>query len=178
MTKTMLATLLAISTLGAATPAAAAQYVFSFSTNQALFGGAQTGSGVLTTSDVLTTSPLNMMGYAVTSISGTLNGSAINGLSGFQGSNNFYYTSGNFVDGSGIGFTTVAGTSASLYFASAVQRFQLTTVSPFSTGYVTATSSLVAAVPEAATWAMMLIGFGMTGAALRYRRRSTTTIYA
>jgi hypothetical protein len=35
-----------------------------------------------------------------------------------------------------------------------------------------------AAVPEPATWAMMLVGFGMMGAAMRYRRRSTTTVYA
>jgi hypothetical protein len=31
----------------------------------------------------------------------------------------------------------------------------------------------VAAVPEPATWAMMLVGFGMVGASARYRRRST-----
>lgn len=36
----------------------------------------------------------------------------------------------------------------------------------------------VAAVPEPATWAMMLVGFGMMGASMRYRRRSTTTVYA
>ena len=35
-----------------------------------------------------------------------------------------------------------------------------------------------AAVPEPATWAMMLVGFGMTGAAMRYRRRSAKIVYA
>lgn len=35
-----------------------------------------------------------------------------------------------------------------------------------------------AAVPEPATWAMMLLGFGMVGGAVRYRRCSTTTTYA
>jgi hypothetical protein len=39
-------------------------------------------------------------------------------------------------------------------------------------------ASTVAAVPEPATWAMMLVGFAMVGAAARYRRRSTTTVYA
>lgn len=34
------------------------------------------------------------------------------------------------------------------------------------------------AVPEPATWAMMLIGFGMMGAAIRYRRRSTAVTFA
>lgn len=36
----------------------------------------------------------------------------------------------------------------------------------------------VSAVPETATWAMMLVGFGMMGASIRYRRRSTKTSFA
>ncbi|WP_445192238.1 PEPxxWA-CTERM sorting domain-containing protein [Sphingomonas sp. Tas61C01] len=40
------------------------------------------------------------------------------------------------------------------------------------------TGTSVAAVPEPATWSMMLVGFGMMGAAVRYRRRSTKTAYA
>jgi hypothetical protein len=38
--------------------------------------------------------------------------------------------------------------------------------------------STMGAVPETATWAMMLAGFGMMGAGLRYRRRSSTVAYA
>jgi hypothetical protein len=34
------------------------------------------------------------------------------------------------------------------------------------------------AVPEPATWAMMLVGFGMIGGASRYRRRSTNVGFA
>ncbi|MEN2787465.1 FxDxF family PEP-CTERM protein [Sphingomonas qilianensis] len=34
------------------------------------------------------------------------------------------------------------------------------------------------AIPEASTWAMMIIGFGMTGAAMRYRRRRSVVKYA
>jgi hypothetical protein len=162
-----------------ATPALAATYSFTFVTNQALLGGIQTGSGTFTTSDTLTTSPLGTMGYQVTGITGTLNGSAINGLSGFQGSDNFYYTSGNFVDNSGIGFTTVGGTSASLYFASTVGRYQLTTTSPFSTGYVTATSvALAAAVPEPATWVLMILGFGAIGFTMRRPRQAVRLAYS
>lgn len=169
MNTKIFAAAIAASLLAAASPAAAAQYAFNFTTNQAFFGGIQTGSGIFTTSDTLTTSPLGFMGYALTAISGMLNGSAINGLSGFQGSNNYYYTSGNFVDNSGIGFTTVGGTSASLYFASVAQRYQLTTVSPFSSGYVTASSSAIAAVPEPSTWAMMIGGLAFAGMAVRRR---------
>jgi len=36
----------------------------------------------------------------------------------------------------------------------------------------------VAAVPEPATWGLMLVGFGLVGAAMRTRRRSTTVTYA
>lgn len=36
----------------------------------------------------------------------------------------------------------------------------------------------VAAVPEPATWAMMLVGFGIMGAAMRYRRRNTAVSFA
>ncbi|MBJ6123000.1 PEPxxWA-CTERM sorting domain-containing protein [Sphingomonas mollis] len=38
--------------------------------------------------------------------------------------------------------------------------------------------AFTAAVPEPATWAMMLIGFAMVGAASRYRRRHTTAAIA
>lgn len=43
---------------------------------------------------------------------------------------------------------------------------------------VTSFSASVAAVPEPATWAMMLMGFGMVGAAMRYRRRTTKVAFA
>lgn len=36
----------------------------------------------------------------------------------------------------------------------------------------------VSAAPEPATWGLMILGFGMVGAALRYRRRSTSVAYA
>jgi hypothetical protein len=36
---------------------------------------------------------------------------------------------------------------------------------------ITASDAVVAAVPEPATWAMMLIGFGAIGCAMRFRRR-------
>ena len=36
----------------------------------------------------------------------------------------------------------------------------------------------IGAVPEAATWMMMIFGFGMAGAAMRYNRRSTKVTFA
>jgi hypothetical protein len=38
--------------------------------------------------------------------------------------------------------------------------------------------NVVFAVPEASTWALMLLGFGMVGAATRYRRRKTSVAFS
>jgi hypothetical protein len=38
--------------------------------------------------------------------------------------------------------------------------------------------NVVFAVPEASTWALMLVGFGMVGAATRYRRRKSTVAFS
>ncbi len=51
-----------------------------------------------------------------------------------------------------------------------------------STGYrlgaYAVNSAIFGAVPEPATWAMMLVGFGMMGASMRYRRRNTVLVSA
>ncbi len=72
----------------------------------------------------------------------------------FTGTNTL---TGTFSDGT-IGRVTFAGNTTSTTF--------------------TATSTAVAAVPEPATWAMMLVGFGMVAGTARYRRRSTSAVYA
>ncbi|MBJ6121825.1 PEPxxWA-CTERM sorting domain-containing protein [Sphingomonas sp. BT553] len=36
---------------------------------------------------------------------------------------------------------------------------------------------MAAAVPEPATWAMMLVGFAMVGGTVRYRRRGVRLAY-
>lgn len=40
------------------------------------------------------------------------------------------------------------------------------------------TNVAVAAIPEPSTWALMLVGFGLVGAATRYRRRSVAARFA
>ncbi len=47
-----------------------------------------------------------------------------------------------------------------------------------SSGDITLTINYIAAVPELATWAMMLVGFGMIGAATRYGRKRTAVSFA
>lgn len=49
------------------------------------------------------------------------------------------------------------------------------TISLYTDGRVTATGG---AVPEPATWAMMILGFGMVGGAARYRRRWARVAFA
>jgi len=68
-----------------------------------------------------------------------------------------------FVSTGGLSRLTVAATvGASSYWA---------TVNNLTLGR--ANAGPVPVVPEPATWAMMLVGFGMIGGAARYRRRST-----
>ncbi len=76
-----------------------------------------------------------------------------------------------------ISFALTAGVNyfavASAYDNNISGAYTLTIAGP---GAITLAG--VPAVPEPATWAMMLVGFGMIGATTRYRRRNTTTVYA
>ncbi len=163
--------LAAIAALGMsmATPASAAQFGFSFATNTPLFGGPVTGNGIFTTSDTAMTIA-GRTAFAITSITGMVNGSAIVAPAGSYGS---YFTTGPaFLDGSGLRFFTAAGNDIRFFYQDTASRYRVNTFSPGSSSFVTATTSPVAAaVPEATTWAMMLAGFGIVGSSLRLRRR-------
>lgn len=164
--------LIATATLIAATSAQAATYDFTFTTSQQLFGGPVTGSGVFTTSDTAMTVG-GQTAYAITMITGMVNGSAIVAPSAASYGN--YFTTGPyFLDGSGVNFSTAAGTSVAFFNQSNNGMYRVNTFSPGSSSYVTATSSPAAgAVPEPATWAMMVGGFGLVGAGLRRRMGRT-----
>ncbi len=157
-----------------AAPASAADFMFDF-TGSGFFGGTLNGSGTLTTDNVTFVNALN--GYSaqtITGITGTFNGSAITGLASVTGSNNLFYLSGPFfVDGNGLGFTTASGVSANLFVTNDTAYRVNTQGAGLLTGLVTARVSpvaITAAVPEPATWAMMLIGFGGIGVAMRRRK--------
>ena len=179
--KTIIATAAALAAFAAA-PATAAQYDFSFDTVSVLLnsGPFQTGRGVFTTSDVATEVD-GQTAYAITGISGTINDVAISGLFAAPGDPTYYYfTSGpTFLNGSGVRFNAGAASNISFFAQSGV------TVDPYRVGgngtilaYVNASSSAVAAVPETATWGMMILGFGVIGGAMRQRRRATTVRFA
>lgn len=157
--------------LAMAAPACAAQYTFEFSGTNAFGPPAQTmGSGVFTTSDVATQVG-GQTAFSVIGITGDINGSAIVAPAGSYG--NYFTTGPAFLDGTGLRFFTAAGSDVRFSFQDApVSQYRLTTFTPGATGFVTATSSAIAAaVPEPASWAMMLAGFGGLGAMLRQRRR-------
>lgn len=163
----------ALIAIGAASPALATQdFTFGFTTVGApLFGGPGTGSGVITT-DGVTFSNGGYTAQTITGITGLFNGSMITNLASPFGANNIYYLTGpSFVDGSGLGFQTAAGTNVNLFFQSSASSYRINTTNPFTSSFVSATSAgVVAAVPEPATWAMMLVGFGAIGFAMRRRR--------
>lgn len=152
------------------TSASAATYVFNFS------GTGQLGSGTLTTDNVT----FDSRGYraqTITGITGSYNGSAITGLMpGLFGADNLYYVTGpSFVDGSGLGFRTAAGNQVNLFYQDSAPSYRVNTLNPFTTAFVTASSSAATApVPEPATWVMLILGFGVVGAAIR--RRATVRI--
>ena len=165
---TMAAGLLAL----AAMPASAATFIFSFS------GTGQAGSGTLTTDDI-TVASRGYTAQAITGVTGTYNGSAITGLMpGLFGADNLYYLTGpSFVDGSGLGFRTTAGNQVNLFYQDSAPSYRVNTLSPFTSAFVTASSSAATApVPEPATWALMIVGFGAVGGAFRRSPRSLNKV--
>lgn len=84
------------------------------------------------------------------------------------------------ISGTALGFTQFTGPAIFTGTANApvfsVGTFQLNSlVSGASTLTIT---QVAAAVPEPETWLMMLLGFGLIGASMRYGRRTTTVTYA
>ena len=169
LSRTLLAATAA--TLFAAAPASAADFLFDFSGTN-LFGGQPiVGNGTFTT-DGVTVQQNGRDAQKITGITGFYNGFAITGLNpSIFGADNFYYESGQFVSGNGLGFDTAAGTSANLFASTG--RYRVNTVNPFQSGFVEATAiaAPVGGVPEPTVWAMMMLGFGLVGAALRRRPR-------
>ncbi len=154
--------------LACAYPAAAAEHIFAFATNQLLFGGPVTGEGMLITTDAAVMIA-GRSAFTVTSISGTVNGSAIVAPSGNYGI--FFPDAGPFLDGVGLRFFTAAGNDIRFFFQDSAGRYRVNTFSPGSSSFVSATATRVAAVPEPSSWAMLIMGFGAVGASIRSARK-------
>ncbi|MDO6415950.1 PEPxxWA-CTERM sorting domain-containing protein [Sphingomonas sp. BIUV-7] len=120
-------------------------------------------------------------GYLVTAISGTRGGIAIDGFTDFS---EVYvptvpdYGFQSYVDSFGLTFTA-GGVGYTLYRDSSDTSFYHEFAdNGFGRLILPASLTLAAApagsVPESATWAMMLLGFGTIGAALRRQRHAAT----
>ena len=159
-------------------PASATEFLWSYSGDN---GGAVNAIGGI---------------YSVTSISGTRNGVAITGLTTYAGDDNLVYTAAADLYGVGAhvdypGLAYLAGGSAfNVYYDTSLSD----SYACGAIGYceigpgVTGTSGLagpdsigpiasftLTAVPEASTWAMMLMGFAGFGLA-GYRRAAMRTM--
>jgi hypothetical protein len=121
-------------------------------------------------SGTITATPTGSTGvFAIDTITGMVNGSDITGTSTFDGADNLLFTNGfAFVSTSGISFETAAGQIVNIF------SFFGQETSPTGNAYGELTSNpgafgvgtfTLTAVPEASTWAMMLIGFAGLGIA-------------
>ena len=109
--------------------------------------------------------------FTVTGVTGTVDGSAITGLSSYGFSDQQLYEPVPYVDNYGVAFSAADGNDYNIYYyngynfcSSAYNDCQ--DVSDGSPAQFTLT-----AVPEPANWALMLVGFGGLGVAMRSRRR-------
>lgn len=165
----MLATVSAVAVLVSA-PASAAVFNFNYT------GTGITASGTFTTND-----QPNADGFQlVTALTGTRNGLTLSLLpvgTNFDGvaTDNRLSASSPYVTFNGLGLRA-GNVNYALFFDDFLSDGPL----EYTQGDVsrditlTVTPAAAGAVPETATWALMLAGFGMIGAGLRSRRRSVT----
>jgi hypothetical protein len=147
----------------AASAAEAKSWDFSFTST-----GPDTASGTFTTTN---TGPT----YTVTDITGTIDGSTITGLSSYAGADQLLFMPGppNF-DVGGISFSALDGISYNLTdFPDGSNRITNSVYDPPGVGTpepFQLTSLTITAVPESATWLMMVMGVAAIGAGLRMGR--------
>lgn len=176
------ASLLAVpALLSFTTPAAASVFAWDFT------GSGYTASGTLTTNDSNSiANPLPCAtcadgpGFLVTGITGTINGSTITGVAAlnsfFFNDNRFYsQTSNGALDFAGLGFTTATNTYKIFAgdWAGSIDQTYLMVNGDTAVNLsrpIEGNARLISGpVPEPATWAMMLVGFGAIGATMRRR---------
>lgn len=166
----------------------AAVMVLSTAASATTFNWSYAGLGgyAVSASGSLQATPLGGGAYQVTSISGVRNGAPITGLTNYAVEDNQVYDTVPHLDLFGLAFT-VGSEAFNVYF------WDVTTgiYSCGAVGYceigpgVSGTDGLgppadpthaikfsLAAAPEPSTWAMMLLGVGALGGALRRRSRS------
>lgn len=117
-------------------------------------------------------------GGVATSISGDRNGVAVTGLSSYASATQHVTGAFPFTDFGGLSFT--AGGINYNFYADVGGNFEINDVLDpggyASTDAPISPLAVVASVPEPATWAMMLLGFGMLGFGVRSSRKPTVRV--
>ncbi len=137
------------------------------------FGAGLSGNGELTATESTNGS------WIVNTVSGSVGGVAIEGLANFLGSDNLIFPTGaTLVDDHGLGFLLANGKDVDIFseFSEGLMPSNIYTVEGTNSNG-TASFTLVAAVPEPSTWAMMILGFVGLGF-MTYRRKNTTALRA
>ena len=115
--------------------------------------------------------------FNVASVTGTWDGGAITGLlpvNGYADNDNLFspVPAPNYFTFPGVSFGTAAGVDINIANnGTAVYTEDRSDTDPVGYPQAPITSLSVTAVPEPATWAIMLVGFGGMGAAIRSRRK-------
>ncbi|NJC34330.1 hypothetical protein GGR88_001804 [Sphingomonas jejuensis] len=165
--------------LCAAAPASAATFTFTAA------GTGLTAAGTFTTTDTTTTVD-GRQAFTITGLTGTFNGQAITSLLpagtdiGGERSDNLlfgaqpFFTIGGVafrVDGydADLNFYSFAGVGEAFFSANVNGMNETLPPLPVAGTPVTFTLERVAAVPEPATWAMMIGGFALVGGLMRRR---------
>jgi hypothetical protein len=168
---------LAVATVigAAASPASATLYDFTFSGTGFLHGEQDTGTGTFTVSDT-SMQVGGQTAFEIIGITGTVNNSMIVApITAASDYGNYFTTGPAFLDGSGVSFATADRTSYNFFFQDPPNsQYRLFFTGPNGGDTVfplVATSSVVAAVPEPSTWAMMILGFCGVGF-MAYRRKN------
>ena len=109
--------------------------------------------------------------YLITDVTGVANGEAITGTSGYASADNLLsFPTEPFVDFSGIAFST-ATKDWSIGYTGTAYGIVDSISDPSGDCCGITPLAFTVGVPEPATWAMMLVGFGGLGVAMRSRRR-------
>ena len=127
---------------------------------------------------------LDADGGVATGISGTRNGETVTGLSDFLGSDNTLSVNSPFVSFNGLSYSVASGQSFNL-FSLVTFDFEVGSANQDRVAIVNVSVTPSdtpppppppppSSVPEPASWAMMVAGFGVVGSALRRRRVRVT----